>query len=82
MPINTTVTGPELAWQEKALCAQTGPEFFFPDPGSSTRDAKRLCGVCEERVACLQYALANDERFGVWGGLSEKERLSLRRTEH
>ncbi|WP_344273487.1 WhiB family transcriptional regulator [Streptomyces hebeiensis] len=69
----------ELAWQENALCAQTGPEFFFPAPGSSTREAKRLCRACEGREACLQYALANDERFGVWGGLSEKERLDLRR---
>ncbi|MFE4369513.1 WhiB family transcriptional regulator [Streptomyces sp. NPDC056835] len=69
----------ELSWQESALCAQTGPEFFFPAPGSSTREAKRLCGACEGRVACLQYALANDERFGVWGGLSEKERQNLRR---
>ncbi|WP_046503818.1 MULTISPECIES: WhiB family transcriptional regulator [Streptomyces] len=70
----------ELSWQESALCAQTGPEFFFPAPGSSTREAKRLCGACEGREACLQYALANDERFGVWGGLSEKERQNLRRT--
>jgi WhiB family redox-sensing transcriptional regulator len=37
--------------------------------------------MCEMRTACLEYALANDERFGVWGGLSEKERLSLRRTQ-
>ncbi|WP_328321020.1 WhiB family transcriptional regulator [Streptomyces sp. NBC_00388] len=75
----TTSKEPELAWQERALCAQTGPEFFFPDPGSSTREAKRLCGICEERVACLEYALDHDERFGVWGGLSEKERHGLRR---
>ncbi|GAA4762121.1 MULTISPECIES: WhiB family transcriptional regulator [Streptomyces] len=78
MPMNTT-TEPALAWQEAALCAQAGPEFFFPAPGSSTREAKRLCGACEGRQACLEYALANDERFGVWGGLSEKERLKLRR---
>jgi WhiB family redox-sensing transcriptional regulator len=77
----TLSNAPELAWQERALCAQTGPEFFFPDPGSSTREAKRLCGICEERVACLEYALDNDERFGVWGGLSEKERLRLRREQ-
>ncbi|MFJ2116112.1 MULTISPECIES: WhiB family transcriptional regulator [unclassified Streptomyces] len=70
----------ELSWQESALCAQTGPEFFFPAPGSSTREAKRLCGACEGRVACLQYALAHDERFGVWGGLSERERQKLRRS--
>ncbi|MEV6794497.1 WhiB family transcriptional regulator [Streptomyces sp. NPDC051320] len=80
--MSTTISNaPELAWQERALCAQTGPEFFFPDPGSSTREAKRLCGVCEERVTCLEYALDHDERFGVWGGLSEKERLHLRREQ-
>ncbi|WP_267242049.1 WhiB family transcriptional regulator [Streptomyces sp. PR69] len=82
MPINTTADhtadGRELSWPETALCAQVGPEFFFPAPGSSTREAKRLCGACEGRVACLEYALAHDERFGVWGGLSEKERHRLK----
>jgi WhiB family redox-sensing transcriptional regulator len=72
-------TGHALSWQESALCAQTGADFFFPAPGSSTREAKRLCGACEGREACLKYALAHDERFGVWGGLSEKERQRLRR---
>ncbi|MFD2684967.1 WhiB family transcriptional regulator [Streptomyces phyllanthi] len=74
-------TPPDMAWQEQALCAQTGADFFFPEPGSSVREAKRICGMCEMRSACLEYALANDERFGVWGGLSERERLHLRRTE-
>ncbi|MFF2851145.1 WhiB family transcriptional regulator [Streptomyces sp. NPDC058001] len=69
----------DLAWQEQALCAQTGSEFFFPEPGSSVREAKRICRMCEMRATCLQYALTHDERFGVWGGLSEKERQSLRR---
>ncbi|MBP0459519.1 WhiB family transcriptional regulator [Streptomyces montanisoli] len=89
MPINLTAgttagtpsaTEPSPAWQDSALCAQTGPEFFFPAPGSSTREAKQLCGACPERAACLAYALEHDERFGVWGGLSERERLQLRRT--
>ncbi|MFJ9575992.1 WhiB family transcriptional regulator [Streptomyces sp. NPDC101191] len=71
----------DLSWQEDALCAQAGPEFFFPAPGSSTREAKLLCGACEGRVACLEYALAHDERFGVWGGLSEKERIKLKRRQ-
>ncbi|WP_328767288.1 WhiB family transcriptional regulator [Streptomyces sp. NBC_00286] len=75
-----STAAPDLSWQEQALCAQTGADFFFPEPGSSVREAKRICALCEMRPACLQYALANDERFGVWGGLSEKERLSLRRT--
>ncbi|WP_269251424.1 WhiB family transcriptional regulator [Streptomyces sp. Qhu-G9] len=79
---NDTVIAPDLSWQEQALCAQTGSDFFFPEPGSSVREAKRICGMCEMRSACLEYALAHDERFGVWGGLSEKERLGLRRVEH
>ena len=66
-------------WQEKALCAQTDPEAFFPEKGGSTREAKRICQGCEVRDACLDYALAHDERFGIWGGLSERERRRLKR---
>lgn len=68
-----------LAWQEQALCAQTDPEAFFPEKGGSTREAKRVCSSCEVRSECLDYALAHDERFGIWGGLSERERRRLRR---
>lgn len=69
-----------LAWQIDALCAQTDPEAFFPEKGGSTREAKRICDGCEVRSECLEYALANDERFGIWGGLSERERRKLRRS--
>jgi WhiB family redox-sensing transcriptional regulator len=69
----------ELSWQERALCAQTDPEAFFPEKGGSTREAKRICAGCEVRAECLEYALAHDERFGIWGGLSERERRRLRR---
>ncbi len=65
-------------WRDRALCAQTDPEAFFPEQGGSTRAAKRVCMRCEVRSACLDYALAHDERFGVWGGLSERERRRLR----
>ena len=68
-----------LAWQEQALCAQTDPEAFYPEKGGSTREAKRVCHNCEVRAQCLEYALANDERFGIWGGLSERERRKLKR---
>ena len=68
-----------LAWQADALCAQTDPEAFFPEKGGSTRDAKTICTTCEVRGECLEYALQNDERFGIWGGLSERERRKLRR---
>lgn len=69
----------ELAWQERALCAQTDPEAFFPEKGGSTREAKRVCLSCEVRSECLEYALAKDERFGIWGGLSERERRRVKK---
>ena len=69
----------EMTWQENALCAQTDPEAFFPEKGGSTREAKRICVGCEVKAECLAYALSNDERFGIWGGLSERERRRLKR---
>jgi WhiB family redox-sensing transcriptional regulator len=68
-----------LSWQERSLCAQTDPEAFFPEKGGSTREAKKVCVGCEVRSECLEYALANDERFGIWGGLSERERRKLKK---
>jgi WhiB family redox-sensing transcriptional regulator len=72
---------PDVAesWQERALCAQTDPEAFFPEKGGSTKDAKRMCFSCDVRQDCLDFALDTDERFGVWGGLSERERRRLKR---
>ncbi|MGB3896846.1 MAG: WhiB family transcriptional regulator [Mycolicibacter sinensis] len=66
-------------WQDRALCAQTDPEAFFPEKGGSTREAKKICQRCSVRSECLEYALAHDERFGIWGGLSERERRRLKR---
>ncbi|MGF1646620.1 MAG: WhiB family transcriptional regulator [Kineosporiaceae bacterium] len=66
-------------WKDRALCAETDPEAFFPEKGGSTREAKRVCSVCEVRAECLEFALANDERFGIWGGLSERERRRLKK---
>ena len=65
-------------WRLEALCAETDPEAFFPEKGGSTREAKRVCTGCAVRAECLEFALANDERFGIWGGLSERERRRLR----
>lgn len=71
--------GTELSWQERSLCAQTDPEAFFPEKGGSTREAKKVCIGCEVRQECLEYALEHDERFGIWGGLSERERRKLKK---
>jgi WhiB family redox-sensing transcriptional regulator len=68
-----------LSWQDRALCAETDPEAFFPEKGGSTREAKRVCRSCEVRAECLEYALENGERFGIWGGLSERERRHIKR---
>ncbi|UQX13553.1 WhiB family transcriptional regulator [Candidatus Mycobacterium methanotrophicum] len=69
----------EERWRDRALCCQTDPEAFFPEQGGSTRAAERVCMRCEVRSECLGYALAHDERFGVWGGLSERARRGLQR---
>jgi len=80
LPLESLGQGtPDLSWQERALCAQTDPEAFFPEKGGSTREAKRVCLSCDVRSECLEYALGHDERFGIWGGLSERERRRLKR---
>lgn len=66
-------------WAEKAVCSQTDPEAFYPEKGGSTKEAKKVCLGCPVREKCLQYALDHDERFGIWGGLSERERRRLKR---
>lgn len=67
----------EQEWQERALCAQTDAEAFFPVKGGSTREAKQVCGRCDVASECLEYALRNQERFGIWGGRSERERRRI-----
>lgn len=67
-----------LSWMTEGLCGQTDPEAFFPPKGGSTRDAKAVCVKCTVQFQCLEYALANDERFGIWGGLSERQLRKMR----
>lgn len=74
-----TQTDEAKRWQEEANCLGVDPDLFFPERGASTREAKAVCAGCEVRVDCLEYALANGEKFGIWGGLSERERRRLRR---
>jgi hypothetical protein len=66
-------------WQEQAECATANPDLFFPERGSPGDSAKRVCVNCSVRLECLEYALANGERYGIWGGLTERERTRLRR---
>ena len=66
-------------WVEQAACAGVDPALFFPDRGASLADARQVCAGCPVRVECLEYALEAGEKFGVWGGTSEKERRAMRR---
>jgi WhiB family redox-sensing transcriptional regulator len=68
-------------WMDEGVCAQSDPDAFYPERGHSATAAKELCLGCPVRVRCLEYALANQERFGVWGGLSERERRALAANE-
>ena len=68
-----------LPWAHAAKCLHAEPDTFCPEKGGSTREAKRICTGCPVRDECLEFALANDERFGIWGGLSERERRKLKR---
>lgn len=64
-------------WQDRALCKETDPEVFFPEKGGSTREGKKICSGCEVRTDCLEDSLINQDRFGILGGLSERERRKL-----
>ncbi|MCB0978093.1 MAG: WhiB family transcriptional regulator [Acidimicrobiales bacterium] len=67
------------SWQDLANCLGVDPDLFFPERGASTREAKEVCRGCVVREDCLEYALTNGEKFGIWGGLSERERRRIRR---
>ena len=69
----------ELTWQRFANCLGVDPDLFFPERGASTREAKEVCRACVVRADCLEYAITNGEKFGIWGGLSERERRRIRR---
>ncbi|MDQ1455366.1 MAG: WhiB family transcriptional regulator, redox-sensing transcriptional regulator [Actinomycetota bacterium] len=82
MTQSSPVTEHDLAraWQEQAECAQyAGRVDFFPARGESVRDAKAVCTICPVRNECLEFAMRLKVVHGVWGGLSERERRSLRR---
>ena len=70
-------------WMDSALCAQVDPELFFPEgKGTQTREVKQVCAACDVITECLEYALRNNERIGVWGGKSVLERARIRRARN
>ena len=75
----TNTQDDDRGWQDEANCHGVDPDLFFPERGASTREAKEVCRGCVVRLDCLEFALVNGEKFGIWGGLSERERRRLRR---
>lgn len=69
----------DQSWQDLANCLGVDPDLFFPERGASTREAKGVCHGCVVRDDCLEFALENGEKFGIWGGMSERERRRIRR---
>jgi WhiB family transcriptional regulator, redox-sensing transcriptional regulator len=70
----------DRSWQSRANCMGVDPDLFFPERGASTKEAKEVCKGCVVRDECLEFALANSEKFGIWGGMSERERRRVRRS--
>lgn len=66
-----------LTWQEDGACRGVDPDVFFPVAEDDAWRAKEMCKRCVVRTPCLVYALQNRERYGVWGGTTEKERADM-----
>lgn len=69
----------ELSWQDYANCRGADADLFFPERGASTRKAKAICNACDVKAECLDFAIIQGEKFGIWGGMSERERRRVRR---
>lgn len=59
-------------------CRGEDPRIFFPEPGRTIDRARAICGRCNHRQECLDWALDTEQAFGVWGGTSPEERHRLR----
>ena len=66
-------------WMDNARCVEVDPELFFPELDSvwRARAAKKICDTCPVKQQCLDYALTNRFRDGIWGGLSPTQRNRL-----
>lgn len=66
-------------WASYAACRQADPDWFFPGSDDDGRAAVRVCRGCPVREDCLDWALQVRIRYGIWGGLTERERRRLLR---
>ena len=65
------------SWRDKGACRGIDAEVFYPVEDEDAEEAKGICAVCSVRQACLEHALSNREKEGVWGGATERERRRI-----
>ena len=65
-------------WMIEGLCNQADPEMWFATHPAEVKKAVDVCMDCPVRLLCANYAIANEEEYGVWGGLTEQDRRQLR----
>ncbi|MDO4612782.1 MAG: WhiB family transcriptional regulator [Actinomycetaceae bacterium] len=68
----------DQTWAARALCANDEPDALFVQ-GAAQRQVRSRCFACEVRLECLADALQSEANFGVWGGLTERERRAMLR---
>jgi len=78
-PVQVAVPTRRDDWQKDGRCVGMDPGIFFPSSGQNAARAKAICAMCMVREDCLEHALEQPEPFGVWGGLSERERHAILR---
>jgi WhiB family redox-sensing transcriptional regulator len=66
-----------LVWRQRAACRGVDPDIFYPVSDEEADEAKAICRGCTVREACLEWALTQRERDGVWGGATERERRRI-----
>ena len=75
--VEEVITPMNLSWRQRASCRGVDPDVFYPISDEEAEEAKAICDQCQVRQPCLEYALANRERDGVWGGATERERRRI-----
>ena len=76
VPAPPVVAEDANAWKRQAVCANSDPDLLFVT-GAAQRDAARLCSGCPVKTECLIEALDNQVEYGVWGGMTERQRRAL-----
>lgn len=66
------------AWRARSACRGLDSALFFPGQGESVSEAQAVCAGCAVRTECTTYALESGQRFGIWGGTTERARRRLR----